>query len=156
MQLGILQNSHCFLGLCETVVTVGQALHASRRPKVMRNAEQVEREGAESRSEKAGSSQGKHKTDSKHQKLQHKTSRPESMRSSKLSSTASTPHSKREVKQKLATALKEVDEQKRLHEQGKTEEELAEDCHEVAVPFERYNMVLYGLPNFITAPQSGN
>lgn len=142
--------------MCENAVTVGQALHISRNPKSAKILEQTEQDGADSFSEKANSSQEKHKTENKRPKLQQKMSQPDSLHSSKVSSPNSLAHNKKDVKQKLENTLKESDEEKLLHEQVKTDAELMEDCHETALPYEHYNMVIYGLPNFITVPQGGN
>ena len=122
----------------------------------MKTLEQAEQDGADTSSEKANSSPERLKGDNKHPKLQKKFSQSESLRSSKVSSPTSLPHNKKDVKQKLENTLKESDEQKLWHEQIKTDAELMEDYHETALPYERYNTVVYGLPNFITVPQGGN
>ena len=143
--------------MCENSFTVGQALHVSRNPRTDNGVEQTEQDVVDSYSEKAGSSQGKQKNESKQQKVQRKNSQSGSLRSSKISGSAnSSRYSKRDTKQKLENTLKEENEQSASHEKGKAGVELASDGHEAFFTYERYNTVLYGLPHFLTAPQSGS
>jgi len=144
-------------GLCENSCTVGQALHISRNPKTASGLEQTEQDGVDAYSEKASSSQGKQKGEGKQQKLQHRNSQSGSLRSSKISGSPNSSHySKRDTKQKLESMLKEENEQSAPHERGKAGAELASDSHEAVLTYERYNTVLYGLPHFLTTPQSGS
>ena len=143
--------------MCENSCTVGQALHISRNPKTASGLEQTEQDGVDAYSEKASSSQGKQKGEGKQQKLQHRNSQSGSLRSSKISGSPNSSHySKRDTKQKLESMLKEENEQSAPHERGKAGAELASDSHEAVLTYERYNTVLYGLPHFLTTPQSGS
>ena len=143
--------------LCEHAWTVGQGLQISRNPSKGKGGDQAGmHDEVESFSDKASSAQGKHKADGKTSKTQNRASGAESMRSSKASSRSSATQSKKEAKLRSENTLKERNDAKPFQEQANTEGSKTDDCFDSLLPYERYNMVLYGLPNFSASLQTGN
>ncbi|XP_065072026.1 cilia- and flagella-associated protein 46-like isoform X1 [Rhopilema esculentum] len=131
---------HLILGICEKTNTVGQALQSSRCTSPGSAKQKVAHED-DSISEKANSSQGKRKI------LQHRSSRPESLRSNKVSSAGS---------QGRGEKLSKLKPDAIINEQNEGSDGIATgDPTRRLFTFELYNTVLYGLPNFTTTLQSG-
>ena len=131
----------CVKGICEKTNTVGQALQSSRCTAPETAKQNVAQGDDDSVSEKAYSSQGKRKI------LQHRSSRPESLRSNKVSSAGS---------QGRGEKLSRLKPDAIINEQNEGSDVIAtEDPSRRLFTFELYNTVLYGLPNFTTTLQSG-
>ena len=139
---------YVFIGLYETSATIGQILHSCRDRTC--TPQPIALMDAETPSETAF--HAKNKTDGKASKLHHRASHPGSAISLKSArnSFCSLDQGKVDGKQKLDKILKEkVDKKVAVDLDPPPAIEVLDGSK--IYPYQVYNTILYGLPNFITS-----